>query len=797
MAQYLDITQLAQVALNEVDSLVTVGSEGVEVVNKSEYATEGELTNGLAGKVDKIEGKGLSTNDYTDADKAKLENLPSNSDLEAALNDKVDKIDGKGLSSNDFTNADKSKLNSLENYDDSSVVARLSDIESKESGWNAKYSKPANGIPKSDLTQGIQNTLDSVANKQDTLQSGVNIKTINDQSILGSGNIVIEGGGGSSVDIIDDLNSERTDAALSANQGRVLKGMIPSLTGYATETWVENKNYLTSSDISGKADKSYVDNGLATKQDTLVSGTNVKTINNESILGSGNIVISGGDPTPVVDSLDSTSTTSALSANQGKVLKGYVDNTYTKSEVDNLLSPITEVIPSEATSSNQLADKAFVNSSIATNTANFIDTFANITALNSYSGTVTNNDYAFVVNSVVSTDFVDVTALNAYDKTLLTNFDYGWVINGSKFDLYRFDIINQEWVLRVQNTDKASVTLNTAYNRYKASVSSNTVTWSFEYTLNNSSFTAAQWAAINSGITTSKISSIDSEIAGKQDTIADLSDIRSGASAGSTAVQPAALNDYAPKSTAVTGIAYNSSTKKLEKTINGSTTDVVEFGDNAFTSTAIPTKVSDLDNDSGFITGINSSDVTTALGYTPYNSSNPNGYTSNTGTVTSVNNVQPVDGNVTISIPAAVDEQTVSGWGFTKNAGTITGITMNSESVGTSGVVNLGTVVTQETDPVFSASAAATITSSDISNWNGKTSNVGTITGITMNGVSKGTSGVVDLGTVITQHQDISGKENISNKVTSLSAQSTDTQYPSAKCVYDLVGNIESLLANI
>ena len=40
----------------------------------------------------------------------------------------------------------------------------------------------------------------------------------------------------------------------------------------------------------------------------------------------------------------------------------------------------------------------------------------------------------------------------------------------------------------------------------------------------------------------------------------------------------------------------------------------------------VPTKVSDLDNDSGFITGINSTDVTTALGYTPYNSTNPSGY---------------------------------------------------------------------------------------------------------------------------------------------------------------------------
>lgn len=41
------------------------------------------------------------------------------------------------------------------------------------------------------------------------------------------------------------------------------------------------------------------------------------------------------------------------------------------------------------------------------------------------------------------------------------------------------------------------------------------------------------------------------------------------------------------------------------------------------------------------------------------------------------------------------------------------------------------------------------------------------------------------------------GAEASTNKVTSLSSSSTDTQYPSAKCVYDLVGDIESLLSAI
>ena len=87
-------------------------------------------------------------------------------------------------------------------------------------------------------------------------------------------------------------------------------------------------------------------------------------------------------------------------------------------------------------------------------------------------------------------------------------------------------------------------------------------------------------------------------------------------------------------------------------------------------SAIVPTKTSDLTNDSGFITssalsgyatetwvgnqgyitGITSNDVTTALGYTPYSNANPSGYTSNVGTVTSVNNVSPDgNGNVTIS----------------------------------------------------------------------------------------------------------------------------------------------------
>lgn len=40
----------------------------------------------------------------------------------------------------------------------------------------------------------------------------------------------------------------------------------------------------------------------------------------------------------------------------------------------------------------------------------------------------------------------------------------------------------------------------------------------------------------------------------------------------------------------------------------------------------------------------------------------------------------------------------------------------------------------------------------------------------------------------------LNAKENINNKVNSLSSLSTDDEYPSAKCMYDLLGDVESLI---
>lgn len=121
------------------------------------------------------------------------------------------------------------------------------------------------------------------------------------------------------------------------------------------------------------------------------------------------------------------------------------------------------------------------------------------------------------------------------------------------------------------------------------------------------------------------------------------------------------------------------------------------------------------------------------------------------------------------TIPSAVTESTVSGWGFTKNAGTVTGVKANGTTITlSSGVANIPAAstsaygvtklssATNSTSTSLAATASAVKAAYDLAN-----SYKGTVTSVKINGTTKNpTSGVVDLGTVITSHQDISGKQD-------------------------------------
>lgn len=55
-----------------------------------------------------------------------------NKRLDNLLDDKVDKINGKGLSTHDYTLAEKNKVRELENYDDTNVLSQISDLQTSK-----------------------------------------------------------------------------------------------------------------------------------------------------------------------------------------------------------------------------------------------------------------------------------------------------------------------------------------------------------------------------------------------------------------------------------------------------------------------------------------------------------------------------------------------------------------------------------------------------------------------------------------------------------------------------------------
>lgn len=190
------------------------------------------------------------------------------------------------------------------------------------------------------------------------------------------------------------------------------------------------------------------------------------------------------------------------------------DRYYTESEIDAKEQAIADLIPTQATSSNQLADKDFVNSSIATSTATYRGSYNLVSDLH-LTITATNAEIATALATAVAT---------------ADNNDYSFVQVPTAND---------------KPTEIAKIV------RFK----NNGTEWGYEYELNNSGYTSDQWAAINSGVTSGLVSKL--------------------LALPSNAELTTLLNGKADKTATVSTVAYDTTNGKLTKTINGTTTDIV------------------------------------------------------------------------------------------------------------------------------------------------------------------------------------------------------------------------------
>ena len=199
------------------------------------------------------------------------------------------------------------------------------------------------------------------------------------------------------------------------------------------------------------------------------------------------------------------------------------------------IDDINGKIPAAASPQNQLADKEFVNSSIASNTGNLQGNYNLVTDLGL---------------TVAATDTEIGTAL-ASEIANPGNNDYCFVgvpVND-------------------QTPDEISVTKRFKYNSAQQK-------WVYEYSLNNSTFTAAQFDAINSGITAALVAKLG-----------DLPTATALAQQISTAISTA-LTDYYTKTNIDTLIANYSTTAQM-------TTAIAQAIANYYTKTEIDTLIAD------------------------------------------------------------------------------------------------------------------------------------------------------------------------------------------------------------
>lgn len=311
-------------------------------------------------------------------------------------------------------NSEKSSFATKDELNSKADTSAITDMATQTWVQNQGYltEVPSNYVTDSELTEGLAgkqdkgdyalksdlNTLatkeelatkadtSALSSKQDTLVSGTNIKTINGETILGSGNLVIQSGTSNWDDIqgkpqfaevatsgnyndlinkptipdVSDLATKQEIADMETKSNAAAtyatKSEIPSLEGYLTET-VASETYATKQALGNKLDTATYnsekasfetkENAAATyqvkgdyatkqeiagKQDTLVSGTNIKTINGNSVLGAGDITIQAGG------TVDTAMSDTSENAVQNKVIKKYIDDL-----VGNILTQLQEI----------------------------------------------------------------------------------------------------------------------------------------------------------------------------------------------------------------------------------------------------------------------------------------------------------------------------------------------------------------------------------------------------------------------------------------------------------------------
>ena len=373
---------------------------------------------------------------------------------------------GKGLSSNDFTDSDKLKLNSVE------VNAQENKVETISINGGQKFYPDSEKNIDIDVPTKISQLYNDVG-----YAKLINASTQEDYSDSYVGKAKLAFQDEENIPIGKNSNAEQGGIALGANTSTDETHDVninnQLLHNKETDLWegiiTHSKTSDTNTNGTNLNQLDVVIDDLETETQNRIDGDNtlLEKINTET------------QSRTEADNLLRENLNSEIQerTDQDELFEINLNNEiYNRSLFDtnlsNRIDSINNLIPNQASSSNQLADKSFVNSTVQTNTANFRgnwDDWADVPSNSEdypqdYSGntTPTVNDYLVVQD--------------ASDYTLET-------LSGT----WRFKYTG-DWETDGKNG------------------------WIAEYQVNEEPFTSEQLYAINSGITSDKVSSYDSHL---------------------------------------------------------------------------------------------------------------------------------------------------------------------------------------------------------------------------------------------------------------------------------------------
>ena len=444
--------------------------------------------------------------------------------------------------------------------------------------------------------------------------------------------------------------------------------------------------------------------------------------------------------TAPVTSVNTKTGAVVLSASDVGALPSSAASDFAPASLSSEVAGIEAKIPTQASAENQLADKSFVNSSIATNTANFLGTFDYVTDL----GFQQPSSSADVSNAAIATALGSLT----YSQTP-TNNDYVFV-----------------------QIDYSTTTPADEFRRFKF----NGTAWSYEYTLNNSSFTASQWAAINSGITSGDVAKLGALPTAQELAAALLakyekpsggipksdltSDVQTSLGKADSAIQTVKVNGSALTPDENKSVDVTVPVKATTVPVIAGTAAIGDSAKFAAENHVHPAETKVLE--------YSLPDECFPITYT--DNQLPSGQQSRT--IASNDGIRFVSGATYVILNDIAGEAAggyLYGFSYFELNTSTNKMIWNScdapiENLkfnGVSPVINTSPVL--EKDTVFVRDVQVAKPSDiPVTSVNNKT------------------------GAVVLDASDV-GAEDVDNKVTSLSAQSTDTQYPSAKCVYDAI----------